>query len=571
MLAKNSDWNFRNNHNETISPLIYSNGKSQEDVVSEIIEMFNSYDIITVKGGVGSGKSVIALRLISHYGSGIIVVPTKVLERQYVDDYCLGNKYHFDVCGQNLPIHFMFGKGNFKCKFSNISYCTDPDMPCNQKLMKDESRVSVASRCSYWSPIYPEGLLDKIEDHLPEHEQHNYQSVTGKKIFFESSDSCDYYKQFECYSAPGAIVMNQAKWEAETWMGRKPLTPIEIIDEGDLMLDGLSYRKTITPRTFSSMKAEGKVDTSTINELQNSFINCLRENREYEGLLNETITSFLTDFVTGLNGETGMITNIVTTVNLILQYNDMAYAQVEGDSLTIFLSRRDIVFSELKKRSGKILLMSATMQTPNIFTSVFKFDNIPQVEAEPKFPGTINIMYTQESVNVQYQNWMNENTQKKYFNVLDKIIKVATRPTLIQVHAMKYVHPNYKEFLNKGFINNISWSTVTDRGIDLADDKCRSIIITKFPLPNISDIVFRVLRKTLGDTIFWQYVRDVANRDLIQQCGRAIRHKDDWCEIWSPDEQVPLAIHALWKGNKNINRIYNLEKYIKGVVESEKV
>ena len=272
----------------------------------------------------------------------------------------------------------------------------------------------------------------------------------------------------------------------------------------------------------------------------------------------------MTNFVSEMDEEGGMITNIVTTINLILQYSNMAYAQIEGESMTIFLSRRDIVFSELKKRSGKILLMSATMQTPSIFTSVFKFGSIPLVEAEPHFPGTMNIMYTQESINIQYQNWANEAVQKKYFKVLDDIIKVAEKPTLVQVHAMKYVPPDYKELLNKGFINNVSWSTVTDRGIDLADDKCRSIVITKFPLPNISDIVFRVLRQTLGDQIFWQYMRDMANRDLIQQCGRAIRHKNDWCQVWSPDEQVMPAIHALWKGTKNIIRIYSLANYKNG-------
>ncbi len=563
MIAKNSDWNFQNSNNECISPLIYSNNKSQEDVTNEIIETFKTHDVVTVKGGVGSGKSVIALHLVSHYGSGIIVVPTKILERQYVDDYC-GNRYHFDMGGQHFPIHFMFGKGNFNCRFSGNSQCTDPDMPCNQKLSHDESRVSAASRCEYWSPIYPEGLADRIEEHLPDHTQNKYQSVQGEKIFFKSPTPCDYYDQFSCYGMPGAIVMNLAKWEAETWIGRKPLTPVEVIDEGDMFLDGLSYRKTITPRTFTSLKAEGLVGTETINTLQNDFVNCLRENRGYEGLLNESITTFLTNFVSEMDEEGGMITNIVTTINLILQYNNMAYAQIEGDSMTIFLSRRDIVFSELKKRSGKILLMSATMQTPSIFTSVFKFDSIPLVEAEPHFPGTMNIMYTQESINIQYQNWANEAVQKRYFKVLDDIIKVAEKPTLVQVHAMKYVPPDYKELLNKGFINNVSWSTVTDRGIDLADDKCRSIVITKFPLPNISDIVFRVLRQTLGDQIFWQYMRDMANRDLIQQCGRAIRHKNDWCQVWSPDEQVMPAIHALWKGTKNISRIYSLKNYKNG-------
>ena len=91
-----TEWNLKNSLNCLMPPIIYSNNKSQEDVTNEIIETFKTHDVVTVKGGVGSGKSVIALHLVSHYGSGIIVVPTKILERQYVDDYC-GNKYHFDM------------------------------------------------------------------------------------------------------------------------------------------------------------------------------------------------------------------------------------------------------------------------------------------------------------------------------------------------------------------------------------------------------------------------------------------------------------------------------------------
>jgi len=548
-------WNLKNSNNESISPLIYSNNKSQEDISQEIIEMFKSYDVISVKGGVGSGKSAIALRLISYYSSGIIVVPTKVLERQYVNDYYTGSKYYFDYNNQRLPVNFMFGRSNFQCKFSGNTTCADPDMPCTQKLSYDESRVNVASRCQHWSPIYSKSYSDKIAEYLPNHLPYNYLSITDEKTFFYSPEPCNYYTQFSCYTRPGAIIMNLAKWEAETWIGRKPLTPIEIIDEGDMLLDNLSYKKTINPYLFSQLRKEQTIDTEIIKDLESSYIECIKANKNYEGPLNPSITEYLERFVKEFEEESGLIANTLTKIQLILQYREMAYVKVEDTDLTMFLSRSDIVFGELKKRSGKILLMSATMQSPTIFASVFKLPNIPQIEAEPKFPGTLHMMCTSESLSVQYKDWMNTETQQRYYKLFDKILSLATRPTLVQVHAIKYIPPKYKHLLNKGFIDNISWSTVTDRGVDYTDDKCRSVIITKFPLPNISDIVFRVLQRTLGDCIFWQYLRDIANRDLIQQCGRAVRHKNDWCEIWSPDEQVIPTIRALWKGNKIIKKV----------------
>ena len=556
-----TEWNLKNSLNSLMPPIIYSNNKSQEDVAQEVIETFKTHDVVSVKGGVGSGKSAIALHIISAYGSGIVVVPTKVLERQYVNDYYTGNKYHFDCHDQRLPVNFMFGRGNFTCKFSGNTSCADPDMPCTQKLQKDERRIGVASRCKYWSPIYSKDLSDKIVEYLPNHIPYNYTSLTGEKTFFYSPEPCDYYKQFMCYTHPGAIIMNLAKWEMETWIGRKPLTSVEIIDEGDMFLDNLSYRNTITTHLFQTLRREETIDTELIKEMESNFLSCLKENREYEGLLNESVQKYLESFVSGFEDEEGMIGNILTKVKLILQYSNMAYIKIDNTELTMFLSRRDLVFNEIKSRSGKILLMSATMQPPTILTQVFKLDNIPQIEAEPHFPGTLNIMNTSESISVTYQNWAKPEVQEKYFNLIDKIISVATRPTLVQVHANKYVPPNKKEILNRGFINEVSWSTVTDRGVDYADDQCRSIIITKFPLPNISDIVFQVLQKTLGDNIFWTYIRDIANRDLIQQCGRAVRHKNDWCEIWSPDEQVLLYIRALWKGNKNVQFIQKINNY----------
>lgn len=80
------------------------------------------------------------------------------------------------------------------------------------------------------------------------------------------------------------------------------------------------------------------------------------------------------------------------------------------------------------------------------------------------------------------------------------------------------------------------WNTVASRGIDLADDKCRSIILLKCPFPDAKDPILRTMRKKLGDKAFWKYYNDITERNLIQQVGRGVRHEDDWVEVWSPDK-----------------------------------
>lgn len=555
MIRKN--WSLQNSNNECVSPLIYSNGKTQEDIVKEIIETLESYDVVSLQGGVGSGKSVIALQVISHFGSGIIAVPTKILQRQYVEDYCSGKKYHFSLGEKNLPVNFMFGRSNFYCSFIGGS-CAGPDAPCLRKLMKGETRVQAASECKSWAPVYPLSLAEKVEEYLLDYSQYDYKSVRGTKVFFCPDEPCEYYDQFSYYIKNGAIVMNLAKWTAETWIGRKPAVPVEIIDEGDIFLDSLSYKTTIGERFFTKLKNKHEVTDERFIYILKSFGKCIQNNRGYEGLINESITEFLEVIQDELRDVVGTSQNLVNKIKLFLDYPNMAFAQVKDDKLTIFLSRPDVVFSELKSRSGKIVLMSATIQSPGIFSSVFKLNNIPTIQAEPKFPGTLKLMFTKDSIEVVHRNWVKTEFRRKYYQVLEKIIEKATRPTLVQVHALKYMPREVKELLNKGFIDGVSWSTVTDRGIDLPDKKCRSIIITKFPFPDLSDVVFKVLRETLGDHIYWKYVRDIANRELIQQCGRAIRHNNDWCEIWSPDSKVLSNILRLWKGKKDFVSVGNL-------------
>ena len=147
--------------------------------------------------------------------------------------------------------------------------------------------------------------------------------------------------------------MNSAKWEAETWLGRKPKVPVEIIDEGDEYLDGLTYRTSVTRRLYERIRREGLVDDDTLRLSLEHFQDTLdRYGQEgYDGFLQEEerIAGFLADFIDMLEGAepSDFVLGIKTRIRLILENQEGSWARTNrdppqpGDNRLPAESRRD--------------------------------------------------------------------------------------------------------------------------------------------------------------------------------------------------------------------------------------
>ena len=73
-----------------------------------------------------------------------------------------------------------------------------------------------------------------------------------------------------------------------------------------------------------------------------------------------------------------------------------------------------------------------------------------------------------------------------------------------------------------------------ERGVDLPDDKCRVVVWAKTPFPNLGDPVVSRRRYTGGPAgMRWYAVETI--RAIVQGCGRAMRHADDFCEVYILD------------------------------------
>ncbi|MHA1973479.1 MAG: helicase C-terminal domain-containing protein [Candidatus Hodarchaeales archaeon] len=568
-------WAFCNNSKQIIPPLRYENGADQESIINELLEALDENDLVFLQGGVGTGKSIIALHLISHYKKGIIAVPTKVLEDQYVQDYCgPGSNYILTENGKRLNVNNLRGRTNFLCPNPPTAIKTRPvdcgnsSLYCTKKPKRDKTRLSLGIQCNYWSPVLSANkvplIIEKTRKSYP------YESISGMKIYCESETPCPYYIQFRHFVTSGAIIMNSAKWEAETWILRKPKVPIEIIDEGDDFLDGLSYKTSFDLRTLQTLEREEMLTPQEYNNLEIEFQRIINENihnREYELTTKENILSFI-NFIHDLlkEAESSRLMGLQYKLNIIIEYSAYAWVHITNTksrkALTFFIPRMDITLNEIRQRSGKLVFMSATSHSDVNFQNIFGV--LPRrIYAQEENPGQLYAMVPEEYslLNVNNSNWKNNEFRDYYWEVLEDQINRAERPCYVLVHALRYLPRKYQpsseerghQYWFRNGLEGVKFSTKMDRGIDLKDDLCRSLILLKYPIPYLGDVVLKTLRKEIGEEAFWQYVLDMANRELLQQCGRAVRNKNDWCKIYSPDNNVIHNLMNIWKGKIVLN------------------
>jgi len=307
-----------------LKPICFSNGKSQKQIVEEVLEAIKNGDkMIFIHGVCGTGKSAIALNIARKLGKTSIVVPGKSLQEQYKEDYEF-NKYLIKDNKEKLKISVMTGRKNHKCKFleehSKVMNAFKPEinlnlhdifagkreelkkikdrdtsadnnyLPCkieikeknwkrikpyiqqNNKVnikdfqeIKDVKRASVAGACPYWSPVLPEEYELKNFD---EKKKKSYLGLNNKKyIFYPGKPGCGFYEQFNAYADADVIVFNSLKYKLETMLNRKPATEVEIIDECDEFLDKFSNQKSINlDRLQNSL-----ISASWVNEDINQF------------------------------------------------------------------------------------------------------------------------------------------------------------------------------------------------------------------------------------------------------------------------------------------------------------
>jgi Rad3-related DNA helicase len=556
-------WSLYDKSDNYLEPFVFSNGKTQLDVVKEVVEAIEEgYKIIFIHGFCGTGKSCIALNIAKEVGKTSIVVPVKSLQNQYFEDYT--NKFYIKKSdGNKLKINVMFGRQNFKCEFLNTT-ADNLFLPCNIdvnyeknkdklfeyieknpfvesssiKNLKDIRRMSVAPACPYWSPVLPKDFdLKTLSDAEPK----EYTAIEGRKyIFYDRGGKCSYYNQFLSYIDSDVLIFNSMKYELENLIGRKPETEVEIIDECDEFLDNLSNEKSININLlmnrlsfFMSKYPENKDILSKAYQIA-SDLNYSPDVENY--IHDETIfelkqTKLITLMTYLFNHEISNLIlgddedylfSVYSALESFKGYTDETYViffrnkrnEINAKLVMVNLERR---LKEFLDKNKVFVMMSGTIHSKNVLETVFGIRNFKIIEAEVNKIGTVTNIKTglEREFNYSYL----KNSREEYLRALNDSIEKAEKPVLIQVNSFRDLPNDYE--CRKYNLNLIKREDLISKQIDdktgnvindFKEGKIDVLYSTKcnrgvdFPGDTCNSIVFTKFPYPDRSSLFWKII-----------------------------------------------------------------
>ncbi len=587
-LFDQSYWSLYEN-NKPLEPLVFSNGKSQEDIVHEVVELVKGgTKVIFIHGVCGTGKSAIALNIARKLGRASIVVPVKALQKQYENDY-MGHKYLLKPNGLKLKIAMITGLPYLREYYNQNPYVKNK----KDLLLKEIKRLSVAPSNPYWSPILPASFEIPFKDATKK----RYTGLDNNEfIFYHRKEGCTYYDQYQAYIDADVIIFNAAKYKIESALNRKPLTDVEIIDEADEFLDNFSQQQTINLTRLAntlSVLNPASMDTREAIESIKECIKLEEKNKSALGInekdifkLQDTKLKRVLELLVKNPeieeemqlDEQNYVTRALEVAHALEEFFDDTYASFrrEESDLIVSLVTTNISkqFQEIIAKNKALVLMSGTLHNAKVLKEVFGIPDIKIVEAETATPGTLEIVRTGKEFDCKYSNFQAGNhTREDYLKALDLSVEKAKRPTLVHVNAfedlptieetfkynLKHAMPqeqlrelqiNDKDgrqiSLFKKGLNDVLFTTKCSRGVDFPGKMCNSIVFTKFPNPNPRELFWKILQQTHA-SYFWDLYKDKAQREFLQRLYRALRSRDDHVYVLSPDLRVLQAVQELQK------------------------
>ena len=600
---------------EEMKPLKFSNGKTQEDVVKEVLDAIDvGNKIIFIRGICGTGKSAIALNLARHFNKTSIVVPIKSLQEQYEQDYTK-KSFILKKDGKKMKIAAIKGRNNFICPFTG-ERCDDKDLPCTIELreknidkikefidmnpavekfdfagISDVRRMSIAPACPYWSPLLPAEINSKS---LEGAKKKRYNAICGKEYaLFHRKKGCGYYDQYEDYVDADVLIFNSRKYLLESAIGRKPKTDLDIIDECDEFLDNFADEEKINVNrlisALSNLFPETSDEKNAIKELiflANEVL--LEDVDDIEKVENtkvvDLIRKVLDNPYIAEDEDTNYYNNVFEmckSFENLLKETYVSYDRVkkDGEQEGLFGSYRgeesvyvNLVsinlaqkFKDLAEQNSVLVLMSGTLHSEQVLKDIFGLENFKVVEAETEMPGTITKYRTGMEKNCKYANFSSGLVSREdYLKALECCLKNADAPVLVHVSSFGDL-PSEMEKGQFGIENVVSrekllemqfrdkdnrlvddfksggvdvlFTTKCSRGVDFPGEKCKSIVLTKYPYPNIQGLFWKILKKEKPDK-FMEFYMDKARRELVQKIMRGVRFKGDHVLLLSPDSRV---------------------------------
>jgi len=509
--------------NEKLNPMTFSNGKTQEDVVKEVVDHIKAgKKIIFIHGACGTGKSAVALNIARKLGRACIVVPVKGLQKQYEADYTR-TKYVIKEDGRKMNIAMITGRDNHDSIFFEGKSCADPLLPDTIKIteknfnlikeyydqnhliqskgqfidLKKLKRISIAPVNPYWSPI----VDAEYEFPLRDARKKKYRGLNGRDfIFYHRKEGCSYYDQYLSYLTADVIIFNSAKYKIEVALDRKPETAVDIIDEADEFLDSFSTQEEINltrlsnalsalqPFNDEAIEAKRGLIESIGFEEQNKRAVGIDEKKVY--LLKETQAYKILELINESEElKSEILSDELNYANKAIEVAEIFHG-MEPDTYVLFSKRDNDLycsfvttnlakkFEEMSGKLSSLVLMSGTLHSKEVLSKIFGINDFAYVEAETKMPGTLEIHRTGREINCKFGTYQRED----YLRALSSCLKSGNKPMLVHVNSFEDL-PNEGEKVNYELGNVMSKETLL--ALQMDDKNGRMIADFKAKLSDV--------------------------------------------------------------------------------------
>lgn len=522
----------------------------QVDVIQEIINDWDKYEVFIIEAPTGVGKSGISVSLANYAGSSYVLTSTKLLQDQYEREF-------------SSHVRNVKGKANYDCAIN--PFFTVETSPC--------SIITTQRDHCYANGICP------------------YHNAKVKAIHFKNMATSYSYFLTSVESGPlrpgsypadnqyqrkrGVIICDEGHELTDilTDFSSTTIDPEELITKHKVEMKRLTFKNnrndniTLINETYLAISERIAAIDRVIESTQSNIKRWFGENIEKAS---KDAASQVGELVRARKE----LDHIGRRINWFRERSNdtdwLITPSHDAKTLKIAPVRPEKVFRDYVRPMGhKIVMMSATMGSPNVIMSelgispseakIISTDSPFDAKKSPIHvmpyldlsfrhidANLSNVVEVIEDILARHPNEkgiIHSGNYKVNKAILERT-SLASRQRLIgKVSSVGSSNELMVEEHSQSAKPTVLVSPSMYTGVDLVDDLSRFQIIVKLPWLNTSDAMVKYKMEAYKD---W-YANEMIKK-LVQSCGRSTRSEEDYCETYIFDSSFTRT----WNMNRRL-------------------
>jgi len=517
--------------------------ESQDQIFRQLAATWDKFSVFIIDAPTGVGKSAIAYSLLKASGNGYLLTSTKVLQKQYRDEF--------------PDINLIKGKSNYDCALN--SDFNVADAPCNlRKQLMMKCRGS--NICYYYNAKESAQKAPFVQTN------YNYFIAAGMSDAHNEGESmwskrkvmvCD-----EAHEFPDIASQIMSRDVDVTWLSKR----------FDVDLNDIEFEEGKRDENIECLRFILEV----LERRQESINKTLRDtNKDAMEQANgdpEQINQHIAKRLRTLQKKSADIDDIVGSISNVLEKcledPNWVVEPINRQKLKMATIRPYEVFKYyVENKVDKLVFMSASMGDPEQFVEDLCIDpaDVVIIDSDSPFDPELSPIIDRGGLDMS----------KKHIDLnIDKMLRLVDHIAAEYPDVKGIIHAgNYRvckellensdyrlrtRLIGKAESNGQTNEDLIERhkrstdptilispsmytGVDLKDDDSRFQIIVKLPWGFLGDPVIRVRQ---GESYQW-YVNEMFKK-LIQASGRSTRTEDDYSVTYILDN----GFTRVWNRNK---------------------